>query len=121
MPRPLPDEDACDGAGVDVPSEPDLEAWERRLALARLGDMALERLSLMKKLHLRTQELKQLRVMEEKDCCCCAICHARCLSLQLASQEVDGLGAVMAVPRATSSHGDNLKALPKESLDFWGR
>ena len=121
MPRPLPDEDACDCAGVDVPSEPDLEAWERPLVLARLGDMALERLSLMKKLHLRTQELKQLRVMEEKDCCCYAICHARGLSLQLASQEVDGLGAVMAVPRATSSHGDNLKVLPKESLDFWGR
>ena len=54
MPRPLPDEDACDCAGVDVPSEPDLEAWGRPLALARLGAMALERLSLMKKLHLRT-------------------------------------------------------------------
>ena len=60
-----------------------------------------------------------LRVMEDQDCCCCAICHARCLSPQLASQEVGGLDAVVAVPRATSSHGDNLTAWSKESNDFW--
>ena len=58
MPRALPDDDACERAGVDVPSEPDLEAPEPPLALARLGAMVLERWSLMAKLHRRLQEPK---------------------------------------------------------------
>ena len=120
MLRPLPLKDASDRAGVDVPAEADDGASEPALALARLGAMAQERSSLTTKLHRNPQEPKWLQVKEERDCCCYAACHARCFSPPLPPQLVGGPGAVTAAPRATSSHGDNLTAWPKESNDFWG-
>ena len=91
------------------------------MALARLGAMAQERGSLMTKLHRNLLEPQRLQVKEEHDGCCCATCHARCFWLSLLPQLVGGRGAVMAAPRATSSHGDNLTAWPRESNDFWAR
>ena len=122
MPRPLLLlEPASEGGGVGVLAEADRDAWERVLALARLGAMVQERWSLMTKLHRNLQEPKRLQVKEEHDGCCCATCHARCFSSSLLPQLVGGRGAVKAAPRATSSHGDNLTVSPKESSDFWGK
>ena len=103
---------------MGVLAEADRDAWERALALARLGAMVQERWSLMTKLHRNLQEPKRLPVKEEHDGCCCATCHTRSLSPSLLLQLVGERGAVVAAPRATSSHGDNLITLPKESNDF---
>ena len=121
MPRPLALEDASDRAGVDVPLETHLGAAEPASALAHLGGMAQEQSSLMTTLHRNLQEPKRLQVKEEHDCCCYATCHAKCFSPSLPPQVAGAPGEVMAVPRATSSHDDNLTAWPKESNDFWGK
>ena len=113
MPRPLLPEDASEGGGVGVLAEAEPDASERALAPARLGTMLQERSSWMTKLHRNLQEPKRLQVKEEHDDCCCAACHARCLSHSLLPQVECGQGAVMAAPRATSSHGDTPNSLAK--------
>ena len=92
MPRPPLPELASEGEGVGVPAAADLPDSERALALARLGAMSQERLSLMTKLHRNLLESKRLQVKEEYDGCCRVTCHARCFSPCLLLLLVDGPG-----------------------------
>ena len=121
MPRPPLLELASEGERVGVPAAADPPDSERALALARLGAMSQERLSLMTKLHRNLLESKRLQVEEEYDGCCCATCHAKCFSPSLLLLLAEGPGAVMAAPLATSSRGDSLTAWPEESNDIWGK
>ena len=86
MPRPPLLELASEGEGVGVPAAADPPDSERALALARLGAMSQERLSLMTKLHRNLLESKRLQVKEEYDGCRCVTCHVKCfLALPAAS------------------------------------